>query len=59
MSIVAYDAGLADGKAEAMQKVLDKISEMQVNPPMRGDIALSDLRRFIANELLKGAQNDN
>ncbi len=59
MSIVAYDAGIADGKAEAIQKVLDKISEMQVNPPMRGDIALSDLRRFIANELLKEARSDN
>ncbi len=53
MSIVAYDAGLNDGKAEAAQKVLDKISEMQVNPPMRGDIALSDLRRFIESEFPK------
>jgi len=47
VSIVAYDAGVADGKAEAIQQVLDLLEEMFKNPPMRGDIALSDLRRLI------------
>jgi hypothetical protein len=53
VSIIAYDAGLKDGKSETIQKVLDKISDMMVDPPMRGDIALSDLRRFIDSEFLK------
>jgi hypothetical protein len=47
MSIIAYDAGVADGKTEAIQKVLDLIDEMAKNPPMRGDIAISDLRRLV------------
>jgi hypothetical protein len=59
MSIIAYDAGKTDGKAEAAQKVLDKISDMMVAPPMRGDIALSDLRRFIKSEFVKELQDGN
>ncbi|CAB4129591.1 hypothetical protein UFOVP115_55 [uncultured Caudovirales phage] len=47
MSIIAYDAGLEDGRFEILQQVLDLLDKMAENPPMRGDIALSDLRRLI------------
>ena len=47
MSIIAYDAGIVDGKEEVLQQVLDAIDKLAENPPMRGDIALSDLRRII------------
>ena len=47
MSIIAYDAGLADGKLEILQQVLNIIDKMAKNPPMRGDIAISDLRRLV------------
>ena len=47
MSIIAYDAGVADGRFEAIAQVLDLLEEMFKDPPMRGDVALSDLRRLI------------
>ena len=59
MSIIAYDAGRKDGKSEAAQKVLDKISDMMIAPPMRGDIALSDLRRFIQDEFSSELTDDH
>ncbi|CAB4128971.1 hypothetical protein UFOVP225_117 [uncultured Caudovirales phage] len=59
MSIIAYDAGLKDGKSEVIQKVLDKISDMMVDPPMRGDVALSDLRRFIDAEFPSEVKDDH
>lgn len=51
MSIIAYDAGVTDGKDEMLAKVLDIIDELAETPPMRGDIALSDLRRIILERL--------
>jgi hypothetical protein len=47
VSIIAYDAGLADGREEGKADLIKLIEEMLVNPPMRGDIALSDLRRAV------------
>jgi len=50
MSIIAYDAGLADGKAEVKDEIVDMIQKMLVNPPQRGDIALTTLRRAILDK---------
>ena len=50
MSIIAYDAGLKDGKDETIEMVLNAIDNMMKNPPMRGDVALSDLRRLIKSD---------
>jgi hypothetical protein len=47
VSIIAYDAGLADGKDEVKTEVVDMIQKMLVDPPQRGDIALAALRRAI------------
>lgn len=47
MSIIAYDAGKVDGKEELLVAVLDIINEFAKDPPMRGDVAISDLRREI------------
>lgn len=47
MSIIAYDAGLNDGKEEVKTEVLDMIQKMLIDPPQRGDIALTTLRRAI------------
>jgi hypothetical protein len=47
MSIIAYDAGVADGREESKAELIKLIEEMLVNPPMRGDLALSALRRSV------------
>lgn len=47
MSLIAYDAGKIDGREEVLVAVLDLLEEMAKNPPMRGDIAVSDLRREV------------
>lgn len=50
MSIIAYDAGLSDGKGEVKTEVLDMIQKMLIDPPQSGEVALVTLRRAIIDK---------